>query len=63
MIGPQETILFVIIFVILLPLAALISVLSNQFRGNDKIIWVLVVLLVPVLGSILYFLIGRKNRI
>jgi hypothetical protein len=63
MIGPQEIILFVIIFVIIIPLAALINILTNQFRGNDKIIWVLVVLFIPVIGSILYFLIGRKNRI
>jgi hypothetical protein len=56
MIGPQEIILFVIIFVIIIPLAALINILTNQFRGNDKIIWVLVVLFIPVIGSILYFL-------
>jgi hypothetical protein len=28
--------LFIILFIILLPLLALISVLMNDFRGNDK---------------------------
>lgn len=65
LIGPQELVLIFLIFgmMLLLPLIALISILRNSFEGNDKLIWVLVVLLLPVLGSILYFLIGRNNRI
>ena len=65
LIGPQELILIfsVLGMMFLLPLIALISILKNSFEGNDKLIWVLVVLLLPVLGSILYFLIGRNKRI
>jgi len=55
--------LFVILFVILLPLMALISVLTNEFQGNDKIMWVLIIIFLPFLGSVLYFLIGRDRRI
>jgi len=55
--------LFIIFFVILLPLLALISVLMNDFRGNDKIMWVLIIIFLPFLGSLLYFLIGRDKRI
>jgi len=48
----------------LLALVALIDVLMWRFKGtNEKLAWVLVVLLIPFLGSILYFAIGRKNRI
>ena len=55
--------LFIIFFVILLPLLALISVLMNDFQGNDKIMWVLIIIFLPFLGSVLYFLIGRNKRI
>ncbi|MGV8138108.1 MAG: PLDc N-terminal domain-containing protein [Mangrovibacterium sp.] len=65
LIGPQELVLILLIIgmMFLLPLIALISILRNSFEGNDKLIWVLVVLLLPVLGSILYFLIGRNRQI
>lgn len=55
--------LFVILFIILLPLMALISVLTNEFQGNDKIMWVLIIIFLPFLGSVLYFLVGRDRRI
>ena len=55
--------LFIIFFVILLPLLALISLLMNDFKGNDKIMWVLIIIFLPFLGSLLYFLIGRDKRI
>jgi hypothetical protein len=65
MIGPQEImiILLAFSFILLLPLLALISVLRNDFQGNDKLIWVLIILLLPFLGAILYFIIGREKRL
>jgi len=61
-VGPLMT-LFFILFVIFLPLIALISVLTSEFRGNDKIMWVLIIIFLPFLGSVLYFAIGRDRRI
>ena len=55
--------LLVILFIFLLPILALISVLMNDFPGNEKVIWVLIIIFLPFLGSVLYFLIGRGNRI
>ena len=55
--------LAVVLFIFLFPLLALISALMNDFRGNDKIIWVLIIIFLPFLGSLLYFLIGRDRRI
>lgn len=55
--------LFVLLFIVLLPLLALISVLKNRFNGNDKLIWVLIILFLPFLGALLYFGIGRNKRI
>jgi len=52
----------VILFIFLLPLLALISALMNTFQGNEKIIWILLIIFLPFLGSVLYFLIGRNQR-
>ncbi|AUC83411.1 hypothetical protein CW733_15230 [Lacinutrix sp. Bg11-31] len=55
--------LFVMLLSIVLFVLAIISAVLNNFKNNDKIIWVLVILLVPFFGPILYFIIGRKTRI
>jgi hypothetical protein len=60
-IGPIE--LLLLGFVIILPLAALIDILISEFEGNNKLIWVLVVLFANIVGAILYFLIGRNQKI
>jgi hypothetical protein len=48
---------------LILPIICLISILKNDFKNNDKLIWVIVVVFIPVLGSLLYLLIGRKKRL
>ena len=53
----------VVMFIFLFPLIALISVLTNEFKGNEKILWVLMIIFLPFLGSLLYFLIGRGQAI
>ncbi|WP_439184330.1 PLDc N-terminal domain-containing protein [Carboxylicivirga taeanensis] len=62
--GPEWIIILMVAFLVfIMPLLALISVLKNNFEGSNKVVWVLVILLIPFLGSILYFMIGRKQRI
>lgn len=51
------------LLVLLFPLLALISVLKNDFSGNDKVIWVLVIIFLPFFGSILYFAVGRNRKL
>ncbi|ALM09084.1 hypothetical protein SB49_15780 [Sediminicola sp. YIK13] len=41
----------------------LIDILKNKFVQNDKIVWLLVVILLPILGSVLYVSIGRKKKL
>jgi len=55
--------LLVIIFIIFLPVLALISVVTNQFPGNEKLVWVLIIIFLPFLGSLIYFLVGRDRRL
>jgi hypothetical protein len=41
---------------------ALVDLIQRQFQDQtNKIVWALVILLIPFLGSILYLLIGRKG--
>lgn len=43
---------------------ALIDILKSDFKDtNGKIIWVLLVIFLPIIGSILYFAIGKSQKI
>jgi len=67
--GGQELILiFVALFILavglLVPIIALIDIIRSDFRGsNDKLIWVIVVLFLNVIGAVLYWAIGRNQRV
>lgn len=37
-------------------------VISNFANKTDKLIWILIVVLVPLLGTVLWFLVGRGKR-
>lgn len=62
--GPE---LLFILFLFVLPVAlwiiALIDCLKSDFEKDGKVIWVLVIVFLPILGSILYLTIGRNQRI
>ena len=50
--------------IILLSIIALFSLLKSSFKDSTtKLIWLLVILFLPVAGPILYFLIGRRQRV
>jgi 4-amino-4-deoxy-L-arabinose transferase-like glycosyltransferase len=42
---------------------ALIDILKSKFNQNDKLVWILVVLFFNLIGAIIYFTIGRKQKI
>ena len=42
---------------------ALVDILKNEYTGSNKVIWLLLVLAVPLVGVILYFFIGRGQKI
>jgi hypothetical protein len=44
------------VLAVLLAIAAIVSVLRNEdFSGGSKLLWVVVILLLPLLGSAIYF--------
>lgn len=62
MIGFAE--LLVLIVLLGIPgLWALVDILRHEFTGNNKVVWSLVVLAMPLLGALLYLLIGRGQRV
>ena len=44
-------------------LISLVDILRNKFEKNNKLIWFVSIIIVPLLGPILYFLIGRKQKV
>jgi hypothetical protein len=55
--------ILILLSFLLLPIIALIDILRNEFTGSNKLIWVLVTIFLPFLGSLLYFGIGRKQKL
>jgi hypothetical protein len=64
-IGPQELIIILIVGLgfFLLPLLAIIDIIRSKFEGNMQLIWIIVVVFFNIIGSILYFIIGRNQKI
>lgn len=60
-IGAHQIILILIFS--LIPLIAIVDIVRNEFPGNYKLIWILIVLFFNLLGIFLYSWIGRKQRI
>lgn len=58
-IGGLEALLFFLI-VAGLWLWALIDIIRSKKDSTTKIIWVVVILVVPLIGSILYLVFGRR---
>ncbi len=65
MIGPFELVLVgVCALGAILWIWALVDCLRNEpSEGNDKIIWVLVILLTSALGALIYLFVRRPQRI
>ena len=55
--------ILIIAFFILLWMSAFLDILKNNFKKNYKLIWIIVVVMIPILGAILNFTIGRKQKI
>jgi len=53
---------FLFIFVLLLPIIAIIDILNSKFEGNDSLLMVSIVIFIP-LGAILYFFLSPSRKI
>ena len=48
---------------LILPLIAIIDILRSRFHGNDNILFLILVVLLPFIGSIIYFVVGPSRKI
>jgi hypothetical protein len=61
---PELVVIVILLLPLVLSITALISCLKSNFHDStNKIVWVLVILFLPLLGSILYFTISPKQRL
>ena len=50
------------LIILVLDIVAIVSVLGGTSSGGRKLLWVIIILLFPVIGVIVYFLIGQSPR-
>jgi RNA polymerase subunit RPABC4/transcription elongation factor Spt4 len=41
----------------------IVDIIKSDFRGNDKIRWILLVTFLPIVGLIIYYFVGVKQKI
>jgi len=61
-IGGLFRLIFGILWVVLI-VYTLMDLLKSDKPTNTKLLWLIVILIAPILGSVLYFVLGRTNRI
>lgn len=65
--GAHELFVFflgVALISLVVPILAIVEIVRSRFKEqNDKLVWVIVVVFLPLVGSFLYFFIGRSNRL
>ncbi len=47
--------------VLVLDIIAIINIIQSKMTTSNKVLWVLLVVLLPVIGMVLYFVIGKKK--
>jgi len=47
--------------ILVLDIAAIIDVIRSSMDTGKKILWIVLILVLPIIGLILYFFIGRKK--
>ncbi len=63
---PDATMIRLLIPAFLLQIALIILALRDlftrkKFAGSSLLLWVLVIIIFPILGALVYFVIGRKE--
>jgi len=48
------------LIILALDIIALVDILKGSMETNKKLLWVIAVILLPVLGMILYFILEKK---
>ncbi len=46
--------------ILVLDILAILQVVKSALTGGKKLLWILVIVFIPVIGLVLYYLLGRK---
>jgi len=49
------------LIILVLDILAIVEIVKSSKDTGKKILWIILVLLLPIVGLILYFLLGRKK--
>ena len=49
------------LLVLVLDIIAIVDVLKSSMDTGKKALWIILILILPVIGMVLYFLIGKKK--
>lgn len=52
-----------IVLYLVLPAIAVIDIAKGKFEDINKIVWILIVLLLPIMGPIIYLIVGRRQKL
>jgi len=47
--------------ILVLDIAAIIDVIRSSMDTGKKVLWIILILVLPIIGLILYFFMGRKK--
>ncbi|MBX2960913.1 MAG: PLDc_N domain-containing protein [Cyclobacteriaceae bacterium] len=63
--GSFEWIIILVAFslTLILPILAISDVMYGRFNPIDKLKWIVLILFLPVVGSMIYFWFGREQKI
>jgi len=50
----------VALIVLALDIIALVDILKSSADTSNKALWIILILILPIIGMVLYFLIGKK---
>ena len=51
----------VALIVLVLDIIAIVDILKSSADTGSKALWIILILILPVIGMVLYFLIGKKK--
>ena len=49
------------LIVLILDIIAIVDILKSSAETGNKLLWIILILILPVIGMILYFLLGKKK--
>lgn len=62
--GPEIMVILFVCFGLILPIMALVDIATSQFKdGVTKLIWIVIVIFAPVIGSAAYFIVSKRQKI